>query len=574
MPRSIVRRAIPDNNSLPDSFHPVLRRIYAARSVLTVDALDYSLEGLLPFHSLGGVSAAAKLLAETLEQGRRILIVADFDADGATSCALAVRGLTQMGAKDVQYIVPNRFDYGYGLSPEIVEVAAGYEPDLLITVDNGISSIEGVELARKYGIDVLVTDHHLPGTILPDANVIVNPNLHGDKFPSKSLAGVGVVFYILAALRAYLRDNEWFESNGLVPPRLADLLDLVALGTVADVVPLDRNNRILVEQGLKRIRMGRCIPGILALLKVSGRSCRTVTASDIGFVLAPRLNAAGRLTDMTHGIECLLCEDEAQALDLASSLDSLNRERREIQQQMQDSLEVKIPGLDQEYPAYGLCLYSDEWHQGVIGVLASRIKETWHRPVIAFARDRDGQIKGSGRSIAAVHIRDVLDSIATRNPGLIKTFGGHAMAAGVVIDENDFERFREEFDSELQGLLSIDDLRDTILSDGELLAREISLSLAEMIRAGGPWGSGFPEPVFDGLFELTGRRIVADNHLKLTLTLPESSRKFDAIAFSTRDDDWPDGVSHVHLAYRLDINEYNGRRKEQLIVEYIEPVVM
>lgn len=573
MSRSIVRRAVPDNHSLPDTIHPVLRRVYAARHIARMEELDYSLEGLYPYHSLGGIDAAVRLLADALDRGRRILIVADFDVDGATGCALAMRGLRQMGAGDIRYIVPSRFDFGYGLSPGIVEVAAEEKPDLLITVDNGISSIEGVELARSLGIDVLITDHHLPGADLPRADAIVNPNLEGDAFPSKSLAGVGVVFYILAALRTYLRESGWFERRGLAEPRLADLLDLVALGTVADVVPLDRNNRILVEQGLKRVRLGRCIPGIRALLQVAGRRYQQATASDFGFAVGPRLNAAGRLTDMGLGIECLLCDDEAGAQEMARSLDELNRERREIQQQMQDSVAADMPELGEEEMPFGLCLFNDSWHQGVVGILASKVKDEWHRPVIAFARDRDGQLKGSGRSIAAIHLRDLLDSITTRTPGLIKKFGGHAMAAGVVINEQDFDEFRRCFEAECLARLSADELRGVIHTDGELQATDINLSLAASVQNGGPWGNGFPEPVFDGLFQLSARRIVADRHLKMTLALPGNPRKIDAIAFFTSDDDWPKEVNQVQLAYRLDINEYNGRRTEQLIVEFVEPVV-
>lgn len=572
MPRSIVRRTVPENHTLSDSMHPVLRRIYAARNIAQPEELDYALEGLCPYHTLSGIDAAVTLLANALERGRRLLIVADFDADGATGCALAIRGLQQMGAQDIRYLVPSRFDFGYGLSPGIVELAAEQKPEVLITVDNGISSIDGVALARSYGIDVLVTDHHLPGAELPLANAIVNPNLAGDGFPSKSLAGVGVVFYLLAALRTYLRETDWFESRGLPEPRLAELLDLVALGTVADVVPLDYNNRILVEQGLKRVRRGRCVPGIRALLRVAGRDYQQVTAGDFAFAVGPRLNAAGRLTDMSLGIECLLCDDEDTARDMAVSLDKLNRERRDIQQQMQDSVAADMPEPQGEDLPFGLCLYNDDWHQGVVGVLASRVKEEWHRPVIAFARDRDGLLKGSGRSIGAIHLRDLLDRIATRTPGLLKKFGGHAMAAGVVIAEQDLEKFRHFFETECRTHLTADDLLGVIHSDGELQAGEISLSLAAAIQNGGPWGNGFPEPVFDGLFMLSDRHIVAERHLKMKLALPGSSRKFDAIAFFTLDNDWPDDVSHVRLAYRLDVNEYNGRRTEQLIAEYVEPV--
>ena len=572
MSRSIVRRTVCASHALPDTMHHVLRRVYAARNILRPDELDYSLEGLHSYHSLGGIDTAVQLLADALERQRRILIVADFDADGATGCALAIRGLRLMGARDIRYLVPSRFDFGYGLSPGIVELAARDKPELLITVDNGISSVDGVALARSLGIDVLVTDHHLPGAVLPEANAIVNPNLAGDAFPSKSLAGVGVVFYLLAALRTQLRENGWFASHGLAEPRLSGLLDLVALGTVADVVPLDHNNRILVEQGLQRIRRGNCVPGILSLLQVAGRDYRQATAGDFAFAVGPRLNAAGRLTDMSLGIECLLCDDAEQARQMAASLDELNRERREIQQQMQDSIAAELPELGGADLPYGLCLYNDGWHQGVVGVLASRLKDQWNRPVIAFARDRDGLLKGSGRSIGAVHLRDLLEGIASTSPGLIKKFGGHAMAAGLVIDEEAFDTFRRRFEEECHDRLNGDDLKGVIHSDGELQAGDINLSLAARLREGGPWGNGFPEPVFDGEFRLRERRIVGERHLKMTLELPGSPRVVDAIAFFTLDKDWPRDVSQVRLAYRLDINEYNGRRTEQLVAEYVEPV--
>ncbi|MEE9161180.1 MAG: single-stranded-DNA-specific exonuclease RecJ, partial [Gammaproteobacteria bacterium] len=418
MPPVIKRRILSEEINLPNDIHPVLKRIYAARDIKSVDDLNYSLQMLLPFESLSNIQEAVALLADAIKNNKRILIVADFDADGATSCVVGLQGLRQMGATDVVYVVPNRFEFGYGLSPEIVEVAADMQPDLIVTVDNGISSVEGVQRARDKGIDVLITDHHLPGKELPNANAIVNPNQAGDKFPSKMLAGVGVMFYILVALRAHFREQNWFHEHKLIEPNLAELLDLVALGTVADVVPMDRNNRLLVSQGLARIRSGKCRPGIKALLLAANRTMERVTAQDMGFAVGPRLNAAGRLSDMSLGIECLLSDDEMQAKNMALRLDELNKERREIQDEMQEQALIDITELDldeAEMP-FGVCLFNEDWHQGVIGILASKIKDKLHRPVIAFAKDKDGFIKGSARSISCVHIRDVLDTIAGQHP--------------------------------------------------------------------------------------------------------------------------------------------------------------
>ena len=411
MPPEIKRSPLAEEIDLPSDIHPVLRRIYAARDIKTADDLDYSLNKLLPYEDLSNIQEAVALLAEAIKSNRRILIVADFDADGATSCVVGMQGLRQMGATDVVYVVPNRFEFGYGLSPEIVEVAAEMSPDLLVTVDNGISSLEGVQLARDKGIDVLITDHHLPGEQLPNANAIVNPNHVGDKFQSKMLAGVGVMFYILVALRAHLREQNWFQEQEIPEPNLAELLDLVALGTVADVVPIDRNNRLLVSQGLARIRSGNCRPGIKALLLAANRTLERVTAQDMGFAVGPRLNAAGRLSDMSLGIECLLSDDEMQARNMAVRLDESNKERREIQNDMQeqDLIDITELDLDDTEMPFGVCLFNEDWHQGVVGILASKIKDKLHRPVIAFARDKDGLIKGSARSISCVHIRDVLD---------------------------------------------------------------------------------------------------------------------------------------------------------------------
>lgn len=571
--RKIIRRDCSRQHTLPDYVHPVLRRIYSARNITSTAELDTSINGMLPYRELLGIEQAVQLLSAAIKDGKRILVVADYDADGATGCAVAMRGLRAMGAADLHYLVPSRFDFGYGLSPELAEVAAGLKPDLLLTVDNGISSIEGVRLARARGMDVLITDHHLARDSLPEANVIVNPNQPGDPFPSKNLAGVGVVFYILAALRAYLREADWFAETGIREPNLASLLDLVALGTVADVVPLDFNNRVLVAQGLARIRAGRGVPGINSLLEVAKRKPAGITASDLGFAVGPRLNAAGRLEDMSLGIECLLCDDAGRALAMARKLDELNRERRGIQQEMQEFAEAEMSVLatDGDLP-FGVCLYKDDWHQGVVGILASKVKDKWNRPVIAFADDRDGLIKGSARSVKAVHIRDLLDSIARREPDLIIRFGGHAMAAGLTIRRDDFDRFSTEFDVEVRRHLHDDDLAGSVLTDGDLCNEDINMSLAEAIDNAGPWGHEFPEPLFDGVFEVAERRIVAEKHLKLLLRLPDSDQTLEAMAFFTDDQDWPSSVRQVQAVYRLNINEYYGNSKLQLIVEHLEPV--
>ncbi len=578
MPPEIKRRTLSEEIDLPNDIHPVLRRIYAARDIKTADDLDYSLQKLLPYEDLSNIQEAVALLAEAIKSNKRILIVADFDADGATSCAVGMQGLRQMGATDVLYVVPNRFEFGYGLSPEIVEVAAERNPDLLVTVDNGISSVEGVQRARDKGIDVLITDHHLPGEQLPNANAIVNPNQLGDKFPSKMLAGVGVMFYVLVALRAHLRDQNWFQEQNLTEPNLAELLDLVALGTVADVVPMDRNNRLLVSQGLARIRSGKCRPGIKALLLAANRTLERVTAQDMGFAVGPRLNAAGRLSDMSLGIECLMSDDEMQARNMAVRLDELNKERREIQNDMQEQALIDITELDlddAEMP-FGVCLFNEDWHQGVVGILASKIKDKLHRPVIAFAKDKDGLIKGSARSISCVHIRDVLDTIAGQNPGLIDKFGGHAMAAGLTLKEIDFEAFKQAFDQELRRFIAEEDLNGSLLSDGELTATEISFGLASDIQKAGPWGQGFPEPQFDGEFELVESRIVGEKHLKLQLRVygqgKGQGKIIDAIAFNFTDEAWSEKPERVHTVYRLDINEFRGRRQLQLMIESIEPI--
>ena len=570
----LIRRREAGAACLPDGLHPVLRRVYAARAVGSGDELDTQLGSLLPPDALGGMAEAAALLETALREGRRILVVGDFDADGATSCALMVEALQAMGAASVGYLVPDRFAFGYGLTPAIVEVAAERRPDLLVTVDNGISSVEGVAAARERGMQVLVTDHHLPGPALPEAEAIVNPNLPGDPFPSKHLAGVGVAFYLMVALRGRLRAGGWFGERGLREPKLAELLDLVALGTVADVVPLDRNNRILVQQGLSRIRAGCCRPGIRALIEVSGRNGTRLVAADLGFALGPRLNAAGRLDDMSVGIECLLARDPVRARELAQQLDDLNRERREIEADMQEGALRAIESLrlDEAKLPLGLCLYDPAWHQGVIGILASRIKERFQRPVIAFADAGGGELKGSARSVAGLHIRDVLDAVAASHPGLLTKFGGHAMAAGMTLEAGRLQDFSAAFDAEVRRELNGRPPDNILESDGELAADEFSLELAELLRSAGPWGQGFPEPLFDGLFEVVYSRLVGERHLKFGVRPQGGRQVIDAIAFNQGDHHPLTPGSRVRLAYRLDANEFRGLRSLQLVVEYMEEV--
>ena len=562
--------------SLNTDLHPVLARIYAARKISDRRQLEKGLQQLHPTDNIKGMADAVALLAQAVEAGRRMLIVGDFDADGATSSAVAVNALRAMGAGHVDFLVPNRFEYGYGLTPEIVAVAAQKAPDVIVTVDNGIASIAGVAAAKALGLTVIVTDHHLPGQQLPAADAIVNPNQPGCDFPSKHLAGVGVIFYVMLALRAALRDSGWFDRRSQEPPNLAQLLDLVALGTVADVVPLDHTNRILVAQGLARIRRGVCNEGIRALFEVAGRNREQAVASDLGFVVGPRLNAAGRLEDMSIGIRCLLSDQRAEAMGLAQQLDRLNRERRTIEDGMREQAMAHLEQLQMDDGAglpTGLCLFDQDWHQGVIGILASRIKERFHRPVIAFAQVSDDEVKGSARSVSGFHIRDGLDAVATRNPGLITKFGGHAMAAGLSLKLDRLEEFQAAFDEEACRHLSDEDLQEVIYSDGQLASHELSMELAEQLRHGGPWGQGFPEPLFDGEFVVVQRRIVGERHLKLLLQTPDRTRHVDAIAFNTVDSDWPTQVEQVRVAYQLDVNEFRGERNVQLLVQYIEPCV-
>ena len=561
--------------------HPILRRVYAARGLRSNADLDLSLGRLLPVGSLEGVDAAAQLLAAHRSAGR-VLVIGDFDADGATSTAVMVRALRAMHFAHADFLVPNRFRFGYGLTPEIVALAATRRPSLIVTVDNGVSSVAGVQAAREMGIPVLVTDHHLPGAVLPRAEVIVNPNLANAGFASPALAGVGVAFYVVAALARHLGEHDF---------RAAGLLDLVALGTVADVVPLDRNNRVLVEQGLRRICAGRCVPGILALLESADRRCEEITAADLGFAVAPRLNAAGRLTDMSVGIACLLADDPSEAWRLARILAKLNEERREIERRMQlEALDiaagVRFDEAGEE--SLGLCLFDESWHQGVVGLVAGRIKDRLHRPVIAFARAENGSLRGSARSVAAVNIRDALDSIATRHPGLIEKFGGHAMAAGMSLPEGNLTMFRAAFAVEIAARTDHELLAGVIHSDGALTAGELSLDTAHVLRAAGPWGQGFPEPVFDGDFQVIDARIVGGKHLKMQLKAAGDASStgdstqvrdravdsLEAIAFgyiggATEDSTLQIG-SRIRAAYRLEINDYGGASRVQLNCQHLK----
>ena len=556
------------NAALPE----VLTRVYASRGITDPGELALGLDQLFPPASLKGVADAAELLADAIEGEARVLIVGDFDADGATSCAMAVSVLQQLGLRDVAYLVPNRFEFGYGLTPEIVEMAAAQMPDLIVTVDNGISSIEGVSAAQAMGISVLITDHHLPGDSLPTADVIVNPNQPDCQFPSKSLAGVGVMFYVLSAVRAALRDRGWFSVEGIEEPNLGDALDLVALGTVADVVPLDRNNRILVAAGLARIRSGRARPGIKALFEVAGRDHRQATAGDLGFIVGPRLNAAGRLDDMSIGIECLLAESSASARGFAEKLHQLNRERRDIEQSMQQDALAQLQSIDLENDAslFAMTLYDPAWHQGVIGILASRIRERVHRPTLVFADADEGVLKGSGRSIAGLHLRDVLDQVATQHPGLLTKFGGHAMAAGLSLAKDDLDRFKQALNDAVAEALGHIPPERTEESDGTLASGDFGLLLAEQLASGGPWGQHFPEPLFDGQFSVRSHRIVGEKHLKLTLDA--DGTEIEGIAFNIDVLEWQASPLEVfHALYRLDVNEYRGERRAQLIIQSFWP---
>lgn len=570
--KRVVQRSLIANSEL-ETLDPVMRRIFSSRGIRSMDELDKSLAKLPSPWLLTGMSLMVDHLIEVIKRGQSICVVADFDADGATSCAVALQGLRLLGVQRVDFVVPNRFEYGYGLTPEIVELVKAQQPDVLITVDNGISSIEGVKAAKAAGIKVLITDHHLPGQELPVADAIVNPNLPNDKFPSRNIAGVGVMFYVLMALRIRLRELAWFEKNQRVEPNLAQLLDLVALGTVADVVSLDHVNRILVHQGLQRIRSGQCRPGIQALATIAGRSTAHLQASDLGFSIAPRLNAAGRMDDMSLGIQCLMTEDARLAQDMAEQLDALNQDRKEVEGQMKIeamALLEDMRALEEKQKLAGVCLYDAHWHQGVIGILASRIKDRLHRPVIAFAPAEQGEIKGSARSISGVHIRDVLSDIAAAHPQILSKFGGHAMAAGLTLKLHDYPHFALLFAEAVAAKLQGIDLEQTLSSDGQLDDQHMTLPFAEQLQQAAIWGQSFPEPAFDGVFDVIQCRIVGKQHLKWVLRFPFSERLIDAIAFFAEQPEAWLGCRKINAVYKLDVNEYRQQRSLQLQLHYVE----
>ena len=567
----IVRREV-TGASLSSDLHPVIDRIYRGRNIANLDDLENGLKGLTHFNVLKGMPHAAQILADAVVQNKRIIIVGDFDADGATSTSVCILALRAMGYHNVDFLVPNRFDFGYGLSVPIVDEAAKQGAEVIVTVDNGISCIDGVTHAKSLGMQVVVTDHHLPGDVLPPADAIVNPNQPGCEFPSKNLAGVGVAFYIMLALKAELQQQGHFEKAGVAPPNLASLLDIVAVGTVADVVVLDKNNRILVHQGLQRIRAGKCRPGIKALVEVANRDCAHLTSTDLGFVVGPRLNAAGRLDDMSQGIACLLEDETIQARMIAAELDALNKERREIETGMKAQAETVLEqmALDEGDMPSALVVYREDFHQGVIGIVAGRLKEKYLKPVIAFAHQDDEIIKGSARSIPGVHIRDVLDEVNTRYPGVIEKFGGHAMAAGLSLPVAKLQDFEQAFVDIARAHMAKLDGNHALLSDGDLSSKELCLPFAHLLRQAGPFGQGFESPLFDGEFALLDQRLVGQKHLKMVLK-SDGANEVDAIAFNVDLKSWPNAmVKRVHIAYRLDINVFRGQETVQLIVEQIE----
>ena len=584
MLKEIIRREQVSDDHLPKTLHPIIRQIYARRGVTNETQLELTASHLCAVDSLKGLPEACALLHIALKEQKNITVIGDFDADGATSTALMMEALKMLGSNNHHFLVPNRFKYGYGLTPEIVEIAASQGAQVLVTVDNGISCIAGVNRAKALGLEVVVTDHHLPGNTVPAADAIVNPNQVGCNFASKSLAGVGVAFYFMLALRRYLREQAWFEKQNISEPNIAQLLDLVALGTVADVVSLDANNRILVEQGLKRIRAGATRPGIQALIEIAGKNQQKLVASDFGFALGPRINAAGRLDDMAFGINCLLAKDLSTARVMAADLDDLNKARRDIEQGMQVEAEQVLKSLQfsEDNLPHGISLFHADWHQGVIGIVAGRLKEKYHRPSIVFARANDedansiessshgsNEIKGSARSIPGLHIRDLLEHIDSQHPGIILKFGGHAMAAGLSIHADKFQEFSALFEQYAQQWLSVEALTGVLASDGSLLTQDMTLSFAELLRAAGPWGQNFPEPLFDDTFTLVQQRIVGEKHLKLVVE--KDQQIFDAIAFNVDIKRWPDHqAKQVQLAYRLDINEFRGKQSVQLMVEQLD----
>lgn len=572
---SVRLRLGTSNAALDAAFDPLVARVLAHRGINDPAQVDYQLKKLLPYHQLKGIDTAVTLLVQALEAQENILIVGDFDCDGATSTSLALLALGAMGAKNVSYLVPNRFDFGYGLSTALVDYAKAIEPDLIVTVDNGIASHEGVARAHELGIKVVVTDHHLAAETLPDADAIVNPNQPGCEFPFKSTAGVGVIFYVMSALRRQLQTQGWFDQQRIKAPNMAQYLDLVALGTVADLVPMEHNNRILVAQGVARIRAGKARPGILALLAVAKRQHYNLQATDLGFSIGPRLNAAGRLEDMSLGIECLLSDDEHITAQLAQELDELNAQRRHIEADMQQQAGNILTRLessqDQELPKC-VCLFHPDWHQGVVGIVASRIKEKWHRPALVFAMGDADTLKGSCRSIAGFHLRDALAAVDAHNPGLIIKFGGHAMAAGLSIKADNFEAFKEALDAYAQEHLPDSLLAKEWRSDGQLSAQELQLNQAFLLQQAGPWGQGFEEPTFHGRFVLVQQRIGGEKHLKLVLADLQTGELVDAIYFNIDLAVWPSTCEQADLVYRLDINEFRGRQSLQLMVQHMTPV--
>lgn len=553
---------------------PLLKRIFQARGIDSAEALNHRLSALQHYRDLKDIDCAAELLAQALWQQQRVMIVGDYDCDGATSTALAVLVLRQLGAQ-VDYLVPNRFEYGYGLTPDIVALTDSFAPNLLITVDNGIASIAGVAAAKAKGMQVIITDHHLAADELPDADAIINPNQPDCLFPSKAAAGVAVIFYVMSALRAKLREQQYFTQRRFIEPNLAHYLDLVAVGSVADLVPLDHNNRILVKNGLDRIRAGQCRRGITALIEVARKNAAQLSTSDLGFAIGPRLNAAGRLDDMRLGIELLLTDDPMYARQLAFQLDGLNQERKVIEASMKQEAFAELQHIEfdtnVELP-WGITLFQPSWHQGVIGILASRIKDKVHRPVIAFAEGDDGELKGSARSISGFHIRDALAEIDRQHPQLIIKFGGHAMAAGLTIQADKLDTFTQAFDQQVRTQLNEADLQAVLLTDGELSAAELNLVTAHRLREAAPWGQGFPEPRFEGIFHIEAQRLLGDKHLKLMLRPQQSTQFIDAVCFNIDTQQWPNSaVNTVRIVYKLDINEYQQKQSVQLLIDYIEP---
>ena len=567
----VSRRPLADSLPVLDGYSALLRRVVASRGIAEMSELSSALKDLHAVSTLKGIEQATQRLALALEQQQRVLIVGDFDADGATATALSVRCLKAFGFRHVDYIVPNRFEYGYGLTPEIIDVASPFSPQLIITVDNGISSIEGVEYAADLGIDVVITDHHLPGRSLPKAVAIVNPNQADDEFSSKNLAGVGVIFYLMLAFKQLLTQKNYFEAKQIPSPNIVQWLDLVALGTVADVVKLDRNNRILVEQGLRRIRSGQCSQGVLALLRVGKKNYRDTCSQDLGFTCGPRLNAAGRLDDMSLGIECLLTDSAATAQDYASELDTMNRTRRKLESDMKQSALAQLNQIELDpdsLPAI-ICLFDETWHQGVVGIIAARIRERYYRPCLIFAPGNDGEIKGSGRSIPGIHMRDVIDRVASLNPGLVEKFGGHAMAAGLSINTADFKAFRQSAIQVVEALTNPAMFHEQLLSDGCLEVGEYSLGCAQELAQAVPWGQGFEAPVFDDEFQIVSKRVLKQAHLKLKLRPKGQQPAIDAIAFNVDMDVWPEIGGKIHLLYQLGVNDYNGEKSLQLMVQRV-----